>query len=85
MDNNSKSAPMETPPRTPRKDAEEVWQHQTIQLAPDKQRVARSQPTRVSLEPETPMQSFRVQSLEISMQNETKRKNQKKRKTNPMA
>ena len=53
MDDNLKPAPMETPPRTPRKDAEEVWQHQTIQLEPDKQGVTRSQPTRVSLEPET--------------------------------
>ena len=53
LNDNSKPASMETPPKAPRKDAEEVWQHQTIQLEPDKQGVTRSQPTRVSLEPET--------------------------------
>ena len=54
MDDNGKQAAIETPPRTPRNDAKAVWQYQTIQLALDEQGVARSQPTRVSLEPETP-------------------------------
>ena len=54
MDNNSKPAPMETPPMTPRKDTKEVREQQTIQLAPDEQGIARSQSTRVPLEPETP-------------------------------